>query len=143
MTNRRQCSQITYTSIAHSPFHGCWAHSKEQTCSTEVTRSTFRKTTEPLASIAQFRNTNRAYHSQNFPDGFSIVKKTQSKLKSKTQSKMKFENRPLVSNIAYLPEISGFFELLSAQVSYHGFRVPKVVPVLQTCMSILIEKKRS
>ena len=49
----------------------------------------------------------------------------------------------LVLSIDYLPEISRFLELLSAQVSYHGFRVPKVVPVLQTCMSILIEKKRS
>ena len=138
MTNRRQCSQITYTSIAHSPFHGCWAHSKEQTCSTEVTRSTFRKTTKPLASIAQFRNTSRAYHSRNFPDCFSVVKKTQSKvklktqskLKLKTQSKVKFENRPLVLNIDDLAEISRFFELLSAQVSYPGFRIPKIVPTL-------------
>ena len=33
----------------------------------------------------------------------------------------------LVSNIDDLPEISRFFELLSAQVSYPDFRVPKVV----------------
>ena len=48
----------------------------------------------------------------------------------------------LVLNIDYLAEISRFFELLSAQVFYPGFRVAKIVPALQTCMSALIEEKR-
>ena len=33
----------------------------------------------------------------------------------------------LLLNIDHLPEISKYFELLSAQVSYPDFRVPKVV----------------
>ena len=36
----------------------------------------------------------------------------------------------LASNIDDFAEISRFFELLSAQVSYPGIRIPQVVPVL-------------